>query len=1793
MPAVSLANEFGALAKSFREITRRDIHARAYSNGYPTDSNPRNAIEHATFSAIIAADSSGSLAEVLGDLKETTSQDAEDIARDQWNNEVGRRIGEYAFLHQLNPEFGNTSRRELIDRLIYDAMADGELIGEHRLPDGTLDPRLSSHQQPTWNGPSKSWDPSRWGTPEDPLNPPNFDAVPGWDESLGNAAEAVAGIIKELFDAATQATGEAFDKLVGDLREFLRDFLSDPMVLDLDGDGIELTSLATSTTRFDLDEDGVDERTGWVSPQDALLVHDANSNGLVDGVAELVGSARLDGFDALAPLDANGDGRVDALDPAFTNLRVWRDLDANGVSDAGELLTPEQAGIRSFNLAFTQVDRDVAGNTIARIGSYTRTDGTTRDMGSVLFALDQRTTIPEIPAGTDMRPLLVLPNLAGSANIADLRTAMALDPQLKTMVEALVAGEGDHATFRQLTSEAFEPMLFRWLGIDGPPPAGQEGRPNHVRAIEALTGRSIPLEELDAPQQERLLEEWANTVDALAVHFLVQAAETPFHRAYLEAGEAIAALDPDAPDFQNGFQTVLNALDANIAAVRPPEGIGAPFALLSVNPETGEISGDFDRFVREWIEMQPSYSTAGLGSVRVGSGAPSMSFDVGGANSDQARHPWTIWFEVHGSAVFDVANLMGFSAEYVLNVTGWRWISSGATALHGTDESNLIDQAQTHYPEYMWVRETEGWVWKAVMLPTRDQLMFGYDGNDELRGNDGVDRLIGGSGDDLLRGGSGSDMYIYASGDGYDRIIDESGTGDTIYFSSELNSSDLRVTRITGTNDLLLHFGTPGQGIVLTNQWNVSTPVIEQFHFVAEDGLDAGDIASLYLATLATSGADTIAGSWASERLIGLDGNDTLSGLDGDDVLDGGAGNDRLEGGEGRDVVLAGDGDDVLIAGNGNDTLVGGSGNDTLYGDGHDDTYIFNRGDGQDVIREYSRTAGWGGNDTLLFGSGIAPGDITVTQSDNGNDLVLSINGTTDRITIIATMTNGDYRVEQVHFADGTRWTHADLVARSMLANLGDDAFYGTYDGETLVGGAGDDTLRARDGDDTLIGGVGNDILSGDGNNDTYIFNRGDGQDIIREYSRTAGWGGNDTLLFGSGIAPGDVTVTQADNGRDLVLSINGTTDRVTIDETMVNGDYRVEQVQFADGTRWTHADLVSRSMLANSGDDTFFGSYDGETLLGGAGDDTIRARDRNDILIGGTGNDVLSGDGGNDTYVFGRGDGQDIIREYSGGGGWGGNDTVRFGEGISPGDIVITQAGNGAHLVLSVVGSTDTVTIEHTMTEGDYRVEQVVFADGTTWSHAELVSRSTAANTGNDAFFGSYDTDMLIGGLGNDTIRARDGHDTLVGGAGNDTLSGDGGNDTYVFDRGDGQDIIRDYSGAGGWGGYDTVQFGGGVAPSDVVVTQAGNGAHLVLSIAGTTDTITVEHTMTDGGYRLEQVRFADGTVWSHADLVTRSTTANTGNDAFFGSYDTETLSGGAGNDTIRARDGHDTLIGGAGNDTLSGDGGNDIYVFNLGDGQDVIREYSGAGGWGGYDRVQLGTGIRPQDVSVGRANGGADYVLYINGGTDTITLNGAAAWGDDYAIEEIKFADGTVWTGASLGSRVMSATNAADVLNGTASNDTIRGLAGDDRLYGNAGDDVLTGDAGADTLDGGLGSDTYRYEAASESTGAQHDVLVGFDFSQDFIDLPTGVSGPISVIGTGSLSTSGFDIDLAAALGTSELAANGAALYTPDAGDFAGKLFLVVDANGQAGYQAGSDYVLELQGSSVPLAPTTEFFI
>jgi len=155
---------------------------------------------------------------------------------------------------------------------------------------------------------------------------------------------------REAWDVATRAAGQ-------NESAYQRVHVATPLVIDLDGDGLELMPLFPGV-RFDLLDSGKRQQIGWVASDDGLLVRDVNGNGRIDSGAELFGSSTIlpsgeraaDGYQALSVLDADQDGWLTELEAGQSQVLIWRDLNGDAVSQSEELFSFSDVGIVSLNL---------------------------------------------------------------------------------------------------------------------------------------------------------------------------------------------------------------------------------------------------------------------------------------------------------------------------------------------------------------------------------------------------------------------------------------------------------------------------------------------------------------------------------------------------------------------------------------------------------------------------------------------------------------------------------------------------------------------------------------------------------------------------------------------------------------------------------------------------------------------------------------------------------------------------------------------------------------------------------------------------------------------------------------------------------------------------------------------------------------------------------------------------------------------------------------------------------------------------------------------------------------------------------------------------------------------------------------------------------------------------------------------------------------------------------------------------------------------------------------------------
>ncbi|WP_375470317.1 hypothetical protein [uncultured Nostoc sp.] len=350
-------------------------------------------------------------------------------------------------------------------------------------------------------------------------------------------------------------------------------------------------------------------------------------------------------------------------------------------------------------------------------------------------------------------------------------------------------------------------------------------------------------------------------------------------------------------------------------------------------------------------------------------------------------------------------------------------------------------------------------------------------------------------------------------------------------------------------------------------------------------------------------------------------------------------------------------------------------------------------------------------------------------------------------------------------------------------------------------------------------------------------------------------------------------------------------------------------------------------------------------------------------------------------------------------------------------------------------------------------------------------------------------------------------------------------------------------------------------------------------------------------------------------------------------GSGTSPILTGTAGTDTLFGTISNNIIDGKAGNDTLTGNGGQDKFVIRLGDGNDIITDFSGVGGKGSnpsaavianVDTLQfIGSGLTARNLQL-TENGNNLEVTFENVASTKVTLqnfklpslDNLPASSSTPALGNIEF-DGqssitdsfdvitanstqanifnknTVTFLNDLNNNIAGFDNSNDVINGQGGNDIINGNSGNDLLRGGSGDDILIGGEDNDTLVGGVGNDVlvggagadrflYNTDAAFDLTAVGVDAISDFKHSQgDKIILDkTTFNAITSAAGTGFSNKSDFKITSSAGTSTAKIVydpVSGQLFYNPNGsatGFGSGGLFATLTG---APTLTASDFVLQ----------------
>jgi Ca2+-binding RTX toxin-like protein len=946
-----------------------------------------------------------------------------------------------------------------------------------------------------------------------------------------------------------------------------------------------------------------------------------------------------------------------------------------------------------------------------------------------------------------------------------------------------------------------------------------------------------------------------------------------------------------------------------------------------------------------------------------------------------------------------------------------------------------------------------------------DDILWGMTGNDMLSGGEGNDRIDGGEGDDVIDGGAGSDLliggagtnaYVFAPGNGYDKVKSGASSGSYVQIAGGLRPQDVKFIFIanytnqsyTGTalvvstlddaTQLTIEGFTPeAGGTIDTIRFADGTTLNYQGIF---ERLNAGYFAGT---TNEYSGSDlgeTIQGRSGNDRIYGNGGNDTLYGNDGKDELAGDAGNDSLDGGSGRDYLrggvgndtlrgglghdyLEGDaGSDVLEGGDGDDTLdgssvwdpltdadtfIGGRGDDRLSGGNGSDLYVYNRGDGSDTIYDNGHLAAHG-IDTLRFGAGIALSDLQFfrtssnsldTGDNTESDLVILINGGPEQIRVGSFFGNlwndWKFQIERIEFANGAT---LDLNQITALAQPWGSA-------------------------STLTGTEGNDIF------------------VI-------------------------------DDRRDIIIDEFSTADRDTIRSSVSYGmDAYVDDLEL---TGIFHIDASGNDrnnvIVGNAGNNRINSGLGDDTVYAGAGNDTIDDGHGSNTLHGGDGNDKLTADGitAGVNQLFGEA-GDDALTAF--------HNTHMDGGIGSDTYVAASRYGDTEARTLWIhesAADTSSVDVLDLTTDGYGSTREVALSDikvvrspalGQTWVQV-LNTRIYIDTDANGNPLVEY---LRI----SDTAQLRLSDLMVVNDA--PTLQAPIGDIYLPIGQTTQIDILRTTIANEAW---DTLKFSADYLPYGWSIDQT-TGVITVVNSGSQLDTFIV--TATDGSGQTLQIPLR----FLHYTTIQ----GTAGADTLIGNYYPTVIYGYDGNDILTAEGDYTRLYGGAGNDIYNPNYYAVEIFENANEGIDTVNSRDASYTLGqNLENLNLtdqsafeGYGNTLDNTITGNANAN---ILYGYGGNDTLNGRGGAdtlvggAGNDSYVVDN---ASDVITELAGEGTDIVQAsvsyTLSANVENLTLTGSSAINAAGNasaNVLTGNSGNNTLTGGAGNDTLDGGTGSDT-----------------------------------------------------------------------------------------------------------------------
>jgi Ca2+-binding RTX toxin-like protein len=1427
----------------------------------------------------------------------------------------------------------------------------------------------------------------------------------------------------------------------------------EPLVFDL-GSGIQTTTLDDGTY-FDNKNNGFEEATAWVGANTGILVYDPSGGPITNGSQEFGTSTSLsgggyavDGFSALAALDSNDDGVINSSDADWSDLRIW--VGGDGNPGSGTLETMAEAGIASIGLTTTNIDTtDANGNYISKTSAYSLVGGGTAEVADVSFQIDPTETIADNYVSVS-DTIAALPDIYGSGTVYDLQQAMQIqaddgDTTLETYVQDFVAATDD-VTRNTLVDE----IIYQWTGVEDVSTSarGSYFNAQQLEAMEQFTGYSFidPYNDASDPSQQ----------SAVALTVIYQQTHS-FVLAELEAQTNLASFfndiqfaeDPTTDLIYNDFSAAENEILSDLSANR-----GAGLAILT----------DFNQALH----------ALGLDQ---GEGFQVFQSDLI-AHGLEFTGYWEYPLEMN-----DVAKTFIDGTPIVYGTVGPDVITAWAgnqiimagqggndTLMGGTDDSSLFI--------------SHGGDNETFYGSGNGDLFIGGVGNNEVfYGGDNDDGAIGGIAgtSDTFIAGQGTQTFLenaYGRATIYYTAGDGNLTVDNFVFLSSFNSYDqgneLILDSSIARSDVSL--GISGYGFTITDSVSGDLVTISNHNLST---LEFADGTTIDLQTFGGIQKTTSGSSYSNSSLdyiysynsgtgdVTLNdtgGNNQLwlgSGITASDISYASSGNnllitDDVSGDQITDInrsiqtMVFADGTTANLFAAGNTYTLSGS--TTATGSALNDTYAFASGTGSATISDP------GGQNTLLFGSGITSSDLTFTAS--GADLLITDGVSGDQIDIQSEI-GGNPSIQTAEFSDAST---INLTGLTLNEASGDSFMSSTTGNDTLIGNSGSQTLYGSGGNDAFVVGVGNTTIEGGKGSAIVSYASGSGDLTIEQTN------GQGTIVLGSGISTSDVSLVAS--GNDLLITDGISGDQITID-SQLGPQSVVSSLVFTDGGTTENLDNIALTMPSGAavlngtlGDDTLTATSGTQTLISNGGNTTFVGASGTESLLGngyagsntfiiGAGVTTAWGGAGDDAYSYASGDGQLTI--YDGGG----QNSIVLASGLTASDITLTASGDNLLITDGVSG--DQITLEDQLST-NVQIQDIVFSDESTESLESGLTLTVPSGV-NGVSGPAGDGNTLIGTSGTQTLLGDGGNDTFITGMGTMTVIGNSGNDNISYAAGDGDLIVEENSGT------NVISFASGITAADISWAISGM-SDMVLTDGTSGDQITIDDQFSPG-LGITSLVFSGGTSESLQGL---DLTMPSGASTLNGTAGSDTLNATAGTEVMNGNGGNDTFIMAAGNITANGGGGNDLYSYSSGYGFLTINEL------GGNDTLQLGSGLTASNISLSESSNGNDLLITDGVTGDKITIAGDLSLGAN-EFGTVIYGDAT--TASLVNNVTLYAQSGTSTLNGTQGNDTYSYSAGDGNL-------LILNTAGTSTLKLGSGLTTSNVSMAIESDLANKDLVI-----------------------------------------------------------------------------------------------------